>query len=114
LSGAATTSRVDLGEGVWAEVVSDKYNPLIKRRELILRIHHELKPTPMRINLRLGIAERLGVDVKRVYVRSVRTEYGRGVSTARIHVYDSVERAKSFEPEYIIERNGGVDPFGEG
>ena len=108
-----TITRVDLEEGIWAEVVKDWYNPLIKRRELVLRIHHELKPTPMRITLRMSIAEKLGVDVTRVYVRSIDTEYGRGVSTARIHVYDNVERAKQFEPEYIIERNGGISPFEE-
>ncbi len=105
--------RIDLGDGVWAEVVSDKYNPLIKRRELDLVIHHELKPTPMRINLRLQIAEILGVEIQKVYVRSIETEYGIGRSKARIHIYDTVERAKEFEPPYIIDRNGGISPFEE-
>ena len=100
---------IDLGEGVWAEVVEDRYNPLIGRRELTLRINHVLKPTPMRIMLRMTIANSLGVDVSRVYVRSIRTEYGIGRSIAEIHVYDSKEKALEFEPKHIIERNGGVE-----
>jgi small subunit ribosomal protein S24e len=105
--------RIELEDGVYAEIVSDKYNPLVKRRELELVISHELKPTPMRITLRMQLAEALGVDVKLVYVRSIRTEYGVGRSHARIHVYESLDRVRAFEPQYIIDRNGGVSPFEE-
>ena len=113
--GGQTVRKLDLGEMGWAEVVSDWYNPLIKRREIVMTLHHELKPTPMRILLRQALAEKLGVDVKRVYVREIRTEYGIGRSRVRVHVYDTVERALQFEPKHIIERNGGVDPLaGEG
>jgi small subunit ribosomal protein S24e len=101
---------IDLGEGVWAEIIEDRYNPLIKRRELKLRINHVLKPTPMRITLRTSIANSFNVDISRVYVRSIRTEYGIGRSIAEVHIYDSKEKALEFEPKYIIERNGGVEP----
>ncbi len=100
---------IDLGEGIWAEIAEDRYNPLIKRRELKLKINHVLKPTPMRVMLRMAVANAFGVDVSRVYVRSVRTEYGIGRSIAEIHIYDSKEKALEFEPKYIIERNGGVE-----
>ncbi|MCE4612672.1 MAG: 30S ribosomal protein S24e [Desulfurococcales archaeon] len=105
--------RISLEDGIYAEVVRERYNPLIKRRELELLISHELKPTPMRITLRMQVSEALGVDVKLVYVRSIRTEYGIGRSWARIHVYESVDRALEFEPKHIVERNGGVSPFEE-
>ncbi len=111
MSGQLT--RIDLGDGVWAEILEDKYNPLIKRRELKLLVHHEHQSTPMRINVRLSIAEKLGVDMQRVYVRSIETEYGIGLSKAEVHIYDSLERALQFEPQYIIDRNGGVNPFEE-
>ena len=108
-------ARIDLGEIGWAEVLKDWYNPLIKRREIVMILHHELKPTPMRIMVRQAISQKLGVDIKRVYVREIKTEYGIGRSRVRVHVYDTVERALQFEPKHIIERNGGVDPFsGEG
>lgn len=105
--------RFELEDGSIAEVVRDFYNPLVGRRELTLRINHDLKPTPMRISLRLKVAEVYGVDISRVYVKSIRTEYGIGKSIARVNIYDSVDRVKEFEPEYIIERNGGINPFEE-
>ncbi len=113
MSSQTSLKRIDFEDGVWAEIIRDFYNPIIKRRELTLLIHHVLKPTPMRINLRLGIAEKLGVDLQRVYVRRIDSEYGIGRSKAIIHIYDSVDRVKKFEPEYIIERNGGLNPFEE-
>ena len=100
---------IDIGEGVWAEIIEDRYNPLIKRRELKLKINHVTKPTPMRITLRLTLAKALGVDVSRVYVRSIRTEYGIGRSIAEVHVYDSKDKVLEFEPKHIIERNGGIE-----
>ncbi|MEM1873412.1 MAG: 30S ribosomal protein S24e [Acidilobaceae archaeon] len=90
-----------------AEIRREKYNPLVGRIELEVEIEHLLKPTPSRVDVRRAIAEAYGVDLERVYVRSLNTEYGVGVTRAVIHIYDSVERAKSFEPEYVIKRNEG-------
>jgi small subunit ribosomal protein S24e len=109
LSGQVQGKTIDLGEGVVAEVVRDWYNPLIRRREVTLRVHHLLKPTPMRIMLRMTLANAFGVDVSRIYIRRIESEYGAGVSTVEVHIYDSKERALQFEPQYIIDRNGGVE-----
>ncbi len=100
---------IDIGEGVWAEVIEDKYNPLIKRRELRLKVNHVMKSTPMRITLRITLSKALGVDVSRIYIRTIKTEYGIGRSIAEIHVYDSKEKSLEFEPKYVIERNGGAE-----
>ncbi|BEP18626.1 hypothetical protein PYJP_19780 [Pyrofollis japonicus] len=96
---------VDLGEGYEVYVTKDWYNPLIKRREIDATIIHVGKPTPSRMKLRTQFAKALNVDFKRVYIRSVKSEYGVGISRIEVHVYDDVERALQFEPKYIIERN---------
>ena len=107
---AESSKKIDLGEGVWAEVLEERYNPLIKRKEVKLLLHHELQPTPMRFILRSLLAEAYGADISRVYVREIKTEYGWGVSRVTVHIYDTKERALQFEPKYVIERNGGVEP----
>ena len=94
-----------LGEGYEAYITGDRYNPLIKRRELEITVLHVGKSTPSRIQMRMAVAKALNVDVKRVYVRRLKTEYGLGRTIAEVHVYDSVERALKFEPKHIIERN---------
>lgn len=91
------------------EVESDRYNPLIGRREIVLKVGHVLKPTPSRRDLRARLAEVYKVDASRLYVRSIFVGYGSGESRVRVHIYDSVERVLAFEPKYIIKRNGGVE-----
>ncbi|OYT37936.1 MAG: 30S ribosomal protein S24e [Desulfurococcales archaeon ex4484_58] len=87
------------------EVVEEKYNPLIKRKEVVIRIGHVGKSTPSRGLIRTEVSKIYGVEVERTYVRKIKTGYGIGVTVAYIHIYDSVERAKKFEPEHIIKRN---------
>jgi len=96
--------QVKLGDFT-GEIVEEKYNPLIKRKEILLRIGHIGKSTPPRGLIRHEIAKHYGVNVELVYVRNIKTEYGMGVSNAIIHIYESVERAKKFEPPHIIKRN---------
>ncbi len=114
IAGEKNVEKLDLGEMGWAEILREWYNPLIRRREIVMKIHHELKPTPMRILLRQAMAEKYGVDIKRVYIREIKTEYGAGVSRVRVHIYDDPGRALQFEPKHVIDRNGGLDPFSEG
>lgn len=87
------------------EIIEEKYNPLIKRREIIIRITHIGKSTPSRGLLRVEVAKHYNVEVEKTFVRNIDTDYGIGVSTAYIHIYDDLERAKKFEPEHIIKRN---------
>ncbi len=94
-----------LGEGYEAYITREWYNPLIKRKELEITILHVGRSTPSRIQVRMGVAKALNVDVKRVYVRRLHTEYGVGRTRAEVHVYDTVDRALKFEPKHIIERN---------
>ncbi len=87
------------------EIVEDKYNPLIKRREIIVRIGHIGKTTPSKGLIRHEIAKIYNVNVEQVFVRKIKTEYGMGVSNAEIHIYDDPNRAKLFEPPHVIKRN---------
>ncbi len=96
---------IKIGNEYMGEVVSEKYNPLIKRIELLIKISHIGKGTPSRGLVRKAIAEAYNVSIDRVYVRKIESEFGWGVTNVEAHIYDSVERAKKFEPEYIIKRN---------
>ena len=102
---SAQRLQIGLGEGYSVEVASDRHNPVIGRRELVLVITHVGKGTPKRYAVREAVAKALGVDIETVYVRKLTTDYGIGRSRAEVHVYSSAERARLFEPEYIIARN---------
>ncbi len=100
--------KIELGEGYNVTVVSEQYNPLIKRRELVLLIHHIGKGTPERMMLREAVAKAYQVDEEQVYVRKLVSEFGMGATRAFVHIYDSPDRAKEFEPEYIRKRHTGM------
>ena len=96
---------IKISEDYLGEVVEEKYNPLIKRLELLIKLSHIGKGTPSRGVVRKAIAQAYNVDINRVYIRKIESEYGWGVTRVEVHIYDSPERAKMFEPEYIIKRN---------
>jgi len=91
--------------GFTGEIIEEKYNPLIKRREVVVKITHIGKSTPSRAAIKHSLAKYYNVSIEQVIVREINTEYGIGLSKAIVHVYDSVERAKMFEPEYILKRD---------
>jgi len=94
-----------LGEGLTARVVSFRRNGVVGRLEYELEVLHVGRGTPSLFEVRRRLAEKLGVQLDRVYVRKLLTEYGVGVSKARVHVYDDPEKAKEFEPSYVLRRN---------
>lgn len=96
---------IKIGEEYAGEVVEEKYNPLIKRIELKIKISHIGKGTPSRGLVRKAIADAYNVDINRVYVRKIESVFGWGVTNIEAHIYDSLERAKLFEPKHIITRN---------
>ncbi|MEB3825404.1 MAG: 30S ribosomal protein S24e [Desulfurococcales archaeon] len=105
--------QIQLGEGVTANVVKEVYNPLIGKKKLYLVVNHPGQGTPMRFSIRMAVAEAYSVDMKRVYVKSIRTEYGKTESHVIVNIYDTVERALKFESKHIIDRNGGLEGFEE-
>ena len=96
---------IKLAEGYEMVVVEDKWNPLIGRKEVKAKIFHMGKGTPSRWVVRKTIAETFNVPLDVVYVRNIISEFGKAETTAIIHIYESPEKARSFEPEHIILRN---------
>ena len=96
---------IDIGDGVSVEIVKEKDNRLIGRRELSVFIHHVGKGTPAIPVLRTKLSQKLDVNIGCIYIRKLQTEYGIGRSLGIVHIYDSPNKARSFEPEYIIDRN---------
>jgi ribosomal protein S24E len=84
-------------------IIEDKANPLAERREL--KIEVASKSTPKRDAVRKAVASSLKVPIERVFVKSTLSSYGTNISVCKIHVYDSDERGKALEPNYVQLRN---------
>ena len=87
------------------ELVRDFENRVVERKELELLLFHVGRGTPSRFEVRKKVSEMLKVPIECVYVRKISTEYGTGISRARVHVYGDPKRALEIEPRYIVERN---------
>jgi small subunit ribosomal protein S24e len=88
------------------KIVSEKENPLLKRRELYFQVEHsQTGSTPPRLDVRKAVATVLKKDVDLVFVKKLETKTGTHTAYGAANVYDSVEQARLIEPEYIVERN---------
>jgi len=87
------------------KIISDNYNPLLKRREIIFEVNHTQSGTPPRFEVRKALAQTVKADLERVYVKKFETRTGTMIAVGEANIYDTVEQAKLIEPEYIILRN---------
>lgn len=88
------------------KVVSEEYNPLLKRKEVLFEIEHgQTAGTPSRLEVRETLAKLLKTNIDIVYIRKMETKTGTMITVGAANIYDCVEQAKLVEPKYIIVRN---------
>lgn len=87
------------------EIIEERYNPLIGRYEVVLKLVHLGEGTPSRGELKKELAKLYSKPVDLVYIRRIQTGYGISETTVEAHIYDSEDRAKKFEPAHIIRRD---------
>ncbi len=104
MSGGRKAIRVD--DNTYVEIVSERYNKLVRRVEVVGLVHHVGRGTPSRSELRDALSKWSGRPADNVYIRNIMTEYGVNRSLIRANIYDDGERAKAFEPQHVIRRHG--------
>ncbi len=86
-------------------IISERYNNLLKRREIEARIEHVGVGTPTRSEVKEILSKIYSVDKDLVVVRRIDTSYGRGSSKVIARIYSDAETLKKFEEEYILARD---------
>jgi ribosomal protein S24E len=86
------------------EVLREKENPLLERKEVEFRVSHPNAPTPKRAEVLELLSKKLGVKPELVVIRRISTLHGRSYSSGLAHVYQRMERLLSIEPKYLLER----------
>ncbi len=69
------------------EPVSEKINPVLNRKELVVKIKNS-GATPSRKDVVAGIASHFGVDEKNILVDQIITEFGTAEARVRVKIYD--------------------------
>lgn len=91
-------------------IASDRFNKLVRRREMKIIIEHPGAGTPSRKEIAEKVRVLLNLPEQQVLiVRKILTEYGLGRSSVLVHIYDEAERAKRFEPVHLLKKHGLVE-----
>ncbi|MEM2282594.1 MAG: hypothetical protein QXH26_03500 [Candidatus Hadarchaeales archaeon] len=86
------------------EIVKERENPLLERREVEFRVSHAGAPTPRRVEVLDLLSKKLGVDPNLVVIRRISTLHGKNYSSGLAHLYKTMERLVSTEPRHLLER----------
>ena len=86
-------------------IVSQKENPLLKRKEIRFSVKNVAGATPPRLETRKAVAEALKANVDLIFIKKFETRLGTHTVVGVANLYDSAEQAKRIERDYIIKRN---------
>jgi len=86
-------------------VIGERYNELLKRKELSLLIDHDGSATPKRFDVRKDLAGKYGVSLDSCFVTKLETLTGTSRAAGRAEIYDDPSRAKLIVPKHIRMRN---------
>ncbi len=87
------------------KIVSQKANPVLKRKEVEFTVEHTQGKTPVRLDIKRMIASQLQVSDKLVFVKRMKTLTGTNTTVGAANAYESEAQAKIIEPGYIVKRN---------
>ncbi len=87
------------------EVLSEKDNPLLKRKEYEVKIIHDAA-TPRITEIREKVAASKDIGKGTVVVDSFKSKYGSSEVIGTVNVYRTKERAMEIEPKHSLIKNG--------
>jgi small subunit ribosomal protein S24e len=87
------------------KILSQKENPLLKRKEVKFTVIHTEGKTPARLDIKRSIASQLQVSDKLVFVKRMHTKTGTNTAIGEANAYQTDAQAKLIEPAYILKRN---------
>ncbi|MFQ6051911.1 MAG: 30S ribosomal protein S24e [Candidatus Hydrothermarchaeota archaeon] len=87
------------------QIIEEKDNPLLKRKEVRFKIIHEKGPTPKREEVLNKLSSLIRADKELLIIDSLNTQFGKPVTEGYAKVYNSVERMKFVEPKHKIRKN---------
>ncbi len=85
------------------EIVEDKVNPVLKRREVSLRI--KSKTTPSRIEVKNKLAAMLDSKPELIVIKKLRSVFGKQETIGRADIYEDEEQLKRFAQKHLLARD---------
>ncbi len=90
------------------EILNEKENPLLKRKEVEVRITHDAA-TPSISEIRKKIAVSKDIGKGTIIIESFKSKYGSRETLGTVKVYQTKERALEIEPRHRLIKNGLIE-----
>ncbi len=95
---------ITLQNGSTLNVVSERVNKIVGRIEVFCEVIHMGAGTPSRKDVRQALSKLYGKPENLIVIKYIKGEFGTNKSKVRANIYDSEDRLKLFEPEYLLKR----------
>ncbi len=79
------------------KIISEKDQPLTKRKELIIEVEHNKQATPKTEDVLKSIAEKTKADENLISVKEIKNDFGSNVAKVVAYIYSSVEAKDAIE-----------------
>lgn len=90
------------------EIVKERENPLLERREIEFRVIHE-KGSPKLEDVRKKIAADLNLKKYIFVIHGLHSAYGMNESLGFLKIYKTKKRMEQVEHRYVLKRNGLIE-----
>ena len=87
------------------EILHEKENKPLARKEIEFRVEHLGGTTPSRADTRAKIVAQFDADPSSVVIRTLDTKYGKGITDGIARIYSDPEQMNRVELDHIIKRH---------
>ncbi len=85
------------------QIIRDNKNPLLKRREILLKINN--KGTPSRIDVKNKLAAMVNSKPELIVIEHLDTAFGKMELKGTVSIYESEERLKQLAHQHLMARS---------
>ena len=87
------------------EILSEKENKPLGRKEIAFQIDHIGASTPSRADIRSKIVAQFNADASSVAISTLDTNFGIGITKGSAHIYTDAAQMKRIELDHMVKRN---------
>ncbi|MBN2229793.1 MAG: 30S ribosomal protein S24e [Candidatus Thorarchaeota archaeon] len=87
------------------EILKEKENKPLSRKEIDFKVDHSGESTPSRADICAKIVAQYDADTSRVVVKTLHTQYGIGMTEGSARIYSDPEMMQRIELSHILKRH---------
>jgi small subunit ribosomal protein S24e len=87
------------------EILKERENKPLARKEVDFRVDHAGTGTPSRADIRAKIVAQFDADKESVIIKSLDTKFGAGITEGSARIYSDSDQMKRIELNHIVKRH---------